>query len=159
MQEYYEQTTVTKPVVHMHFKTDNDNSLIPQKATEHSAGFDLRSKHSVVLLNNKRTLIPTGVYTKIPVGYVGLLFPRSSLSKNYVYMTNSVGVIDSDYRGEILASLILNHPTEETFKIEKYERIVQLVIVPVPNISLVYTTQDWDDTERGTGGFGITGKK
>ena len=142
MYEYYEQVAVTKPVLYVHFKTDNDNSLIPQKATEHSAGFDLRSKDDVVLQNNKRTLVPTGVYTKIPVGHVGLLFPRSSLSKNYVYMTNSVGVIDSDYRGEILASLIFNHPTEKTFKIEKYERIVQLVIVPVPYVSLVYTTKD-----------------
>lgn len=141
----------------MHFKHDHP-SCIPFRATEDSAGFDLRTKCETTLENNKRTLVGTGVYVKIPKEHVGFLFPRSSLSKSNIYMTNSVGVIDSDYRGEIMASLIFNHPTEKSITIPAFERIVQLVVVPVPYVSLVYTNQDWDDTARGTGGFGSTGK-
>lgn len=138
-----------------------DPALTPTKATEGSAGFDLRAKKETVLPNCERVLVGTGVRAKIPKDHVGLLFPRSSLSKQGITMTNSVGVIDSDYRGEIMASLMYRGE-HMSWIIPKHERIVQLVIVPVPRFEVSvdkYSTEEqWNNTARGTGGFGSTGK-
>ena len=111
----------------------------------------------------ERVLVGTGVRVRIPEDHVGLLFPRSSLSKFGVQMTNSVGVIDSDYRGEIMASLMYNGTTGwNAYVIPKHERIVQLVVVPVPHfvtkIDEHSTEEQWNNTARGTGGFGSTGR-
>ena len=136
------------------------SDLEPTRANPTDAGLDLRSKEEVHLEIGKRTLVGTGVQVKIPVGYVGFLIPRSSLSKRSIGMTNSIGVIDSDYRGEIMASLIY-WGTEAEGVIAKGERIVQLVIVPIalPEVLVRYQDdEDWNDTARGTGGFGSTGK-
>lgn len=140
-----------------------DPVLTPTKATDGSAGFDLRAKKETLLSTGERVLVGTGVRATIPEDHVGLLFPRSSLSKFGVQMTNSVGVIDSDYRGEIMASLMYNGTTGwNGYTIPKYERIVQLVIVPVPQFEVSvdkYSTEEqWNNTIRGTGGFGSTGK-
>jgi dUTP pyrophosphatase len=94
---------------------------------------------------------------------VGLLFPRSSLSKQGITMTNSVGVIDSDYRGEIMASLMFNGVPGNCNEIDipAGERIVQLVVVPIviPLLEVnSWSDEEWNDTQRGTGGFGSTGK-
>lgn len=138
-------------------------ACMPIRANLTDAGLDLRCKTTVSLMMGKRTLVGTGVSVKIPRGYVGLLFPRSSLSKQGVTMTNSVGVIDSDYRGEIMASLQFNGVPGNCnqFDLPAGERIVQLVVVPI--LSVVPDIQDWNDelwfdTERGAGGFGSTGK-
>lgn len=138
-------------------------ACMPTRANPTDAGLDLRTKQTVVLQNGVRTLVATGVSVKIPRGYVGLLFPRSSLSKTGISMTNSVGVIDSDYRGEILASLQFNGLPDNHNEIEipAGERIVQLVVVPI--LSVVpevgdYTDEEWFDTKRGAGGFGSTGR-
>lgn len=153
---------VTKPYMPLVVKVEHGD-LIPQKGTNGSAGFDLRSKEDVVLKPNKRTLVGTGVRAIIPEDHVGLLFPRSSLSKNSIVMTNSVGVIDSDYRGEILASLMYMGEFENGVIIPKNERIVQLVVMPVPYTTIKvdnYSTEEqWNNTARGTGGFGSTGKQ
>lgn len=144
-----------------------DDELCPTRAHPTDAGLDLRAAEDYELKAGIRTLVSTGVSVKIPVGYVGLLIPRSSLSKKGITMTNSVGVIDSDYRGEIMASLMytmsaepFNFSTEEY--IRKYDRIVQLVIVPIalPQVrKFDPSIADWDDTIRGSGGFGSTGTK
>lgn len=138
-----------------------DPVLTPTKATEGSAGFDLRAKKETVLPNFQRVLVGTGVRAIIPENHVGLLFPRSSLSKQDITMTNSVGVIDSDYRGEIMASLMYRGELMSRI-IPKHERIVQLVIVPVPyfvaKVDQYSTEEQWNNTARGTGGFGSTGK-
>ena len=133
---------------------------MPTRANPTDAGLDLRTRENTVLSRSKRTLVPTGVSVKIPQGYVGLLFPRSSLSKQDVTMTNSVGVIDSDYRGEILASLMYTGLKNE-MELPAGERIVQLVVVPI--LSVIPDVGDWNDelwfdTNRGAGGFGSTGK-
>lgn len=138
-------------------------ACMPVRANPADAGLDLRAKMTYVLPINKRVLVGTGVSVKIPVGHVGLLFPRSSLSKLGITMTNSVGVIDSDYRGEIMASLMFNgvegNCVEHT--IPAGERIVQLVVVPivlpVPQV-MEWSDELWNDTVRGQGGFGSTGK-
>ena len=135
----------------------------PVRANPTDAGLDLRARSTYTLQRGVRTLDGTGVRVKIPVNHVGLLFPRSSLSKSGITMTNSVGVIDSDYRGEILASLIFNGIQGNCDKIDIVagERIVQLVVVPISIPMLEYTDEteeEWNNTLRGTGGFGSTGK-
>lgn len=90
-----------------------------------------------------------------------MLIPRSSLSKSGIIMTNSVGVIDSDYRGEIMASLMYIGGLQWNPVINQGDRIVQLVVLPillvVPDVQ-DWTEEEWMDTKRGTGGFGSTGK-
>lgn len=141
-------------------------ACMPERSNPTDAGLDLRCKVTTTLKSGVRTLVSTGVSVKIPRGYVGLLFPRSSLSKSGITMTNSVGVIDADYRGEILASLLFNGAIGETYNnpsidIPAGERIVQLVIVPILTISpevMEWDDETWFDTKRGAGGFGSTGK-
>jgi dUTP pyrophosphatase len=123
------------------------------------AGLDLRSKQSVTLARNNRVLVGTGVQARIPEGYVGLLVPRSSLSKKHVVMLNSVGIIDSGYRGELKACLSYTG-YQDWVTIDKDERIVQLLVVPIalPNVLVRYEDDEkWNDTARGVGGFGSTG--
>lgn len=131
--------------------------LIPNRAFPSDAGADLVAKDTVWLQPFKRTLVPTGVHVEIPIGYVGLLFPRSSLSKQNIVMTNSVGVIDADYRGEIMASLMYIGNNESGEHVLQRERIVQLVMVPIILPRFV-TVDELSETERGKGGFGSTGK-
>lgn len=134
--------------------------LTPIRANPTDAGLDLKTKETTWLKNGHRTLVPTGIRVKIPVGHVGLLFPRSSLSKYGIAMTNSVGVIDSDYRGEVMASLMYNGEYDG-YVLEKLERIVQLVVVPIvlPEVVINSEPEDqWNATSRGNGGFGSTGK-
>jgi dUTP pyrophosphatase len=139
------------------FKTIWEPGCEPVRANPSDAGADLVSKDRVLLYKKERTLVKTGVKIQIPVGYVGLLFPRSSLSKQDIIMTNSVGVIDSDYRGEIMASLMYMG-IEDGEWLQAGQRIVQLVVVPIilPRFKLVETL---DTTTRGEGGFGSTGTK
>lgn len=143
---------------------NNSGNPTPKYGTTDAAGLDLSSKDAVLLHAGARTLVGTGVYAEIPTGYVGLLVPRSSLSKRCIYMTNSVGIIDADYRGEIMASLIYSPPSSDldtgNVVITKGERIVQLVIVPYLNVDIeeVEALSDLKDTARGEGGFGSTGK-
>jgi dUTP pyrophosphatase len=138
----------------MRIKVDNAR-CIPQRAHPMDAGADLVAKEPTWLIKGRRTLVKTGVYTEIQPGYVGLLFPRSSLSKFGVTMTNSVGVIDSDYRGEIMASLMYSGDMDG-YWISEGDKIVQLVMVPIalPTFEVV---EDLSNTERGSGGFGSTG--
>lgn len=145
----------------------DDEELKPERAHPTDAGLDLKASHNYTLQHGVRVVVGTGIRVKIPVGYVGLLVPRSSLSKRGITMTNSIGIIDSDYRGEIMASLMYTMSAEPynynlTMVISKYERIVQLVIVPIALPQVVKFNpehSDWDDTARGTGGFGSTGTK
>jgi dUTP pyrophosphatase len=138
-----------------------DPSLAPIRANPTDAGLDLKSAYDVTLTKGVRTLVGTGVHAKIPHNHVGFLFARSSLSKKNIILTNSVGVIDSDYRGEILASLMYLGSNEtlssDWITLTRGERIVQLVVVPIALPVPVYGEQDWFDTERGENGFGSTG--
>jgi dUTP pyrophosphatase len=138
-------------------------ACMPVRSNPTDAGLDLRAKMTYWLPINERTLVGTGVSVKIPVNHVGLLFPRSSLSKSGITMTNSVGVIDSDYRGEIMASLMFNGVpgNDRGYDLQAGERIVQLVVVPVVLVKpevMDWTDDMWYDTKRGEGGFGSTGK-
>lgn len=129
----------------------------PKKQTLGSAGIDLfnNTDKDITIKPGEYAIISTGFYVEIPDGHVGLLFARGSLGYKYgCTLTNSVGVIDSDYRGEVMARITNISQTLHTIKAG--ERCVQLVIVPIPDTE--YIEEELNDTERGTNGFGSTGR-
>ena len=134
-----------------------DKNCIPKKAHTVDAGFDLKARKYTSVFPQDTQFVPTGVCVEIPVGFVGLLFLRSSISKTPLRMANSVGVIDSGFTGEIQVPLY-NTSEVEIVDVDKYERIAQLVIVPIGDVSLEIV-EELEDTDRGTGGFGSTGRK
>lgn len=138
----------------------NDNAIIPKRATEGSAGMDLYAciETPIVLGAGERTMIPTGIAISLPnADYVAYIYARSGLAvKNGITLSNCVGVVDSDYRGEIKVGLI--NLSKHDFVINPNERIAQMVIAPVilPEIEEV---AELDETLRGEGGFGSTGRR
>ena len=129
----------------------------PKKTYSTDAGADLVSVKSFVLYPGDTELFDTGVSIKVPVGYVGLVFNRSSQGKIHVQIPHSVGVIDSPYRGNI--KVLLKNNGENPYTVLAYDtRIAQLVIMPIMLPAFIeYAGSDWDNTVRGTGGFGSTG--
>ena len=140
-------------------KLDNEE-FMPTRAHPWDAGMDLKSTFATQIAPGSMGLVDTGVSIKIPLGYVGLVFSRSSMGKVSVTLANSVGVIDESYRGNIKV-MIQNNNKDSYFDIKRGDRIAQLVLVPVliPEL-LTYTgtKEDWENTTRGTGGFGSSGK-
>ncbi len=136
----------------------NKNAKIPFRATEGSAGSDLFAciDNEITLKPNERMLIPTGIAIELnDVNCGAFIFPRSSVSyKSGVSLANCVGVIDSDYRGEIKVPLI-NH-SDKDFVVHNGDRIAQLLIMPLI-IPVFNETDELNDTQRGDGGFGSTG--
>ena len=138
-------------------KTD-DVRAMPFRAHPTDAGADLFSNQEIQLYPGETKLVDTGIAVKIPEGYVGLVFNRSSQGKIHVSIPHSVGVIDSDYRGNI--KVLLQNNGEDPYFISRYTtRIAQLVIAPVmlAEFQNWNATEPWDDTTRGAGGFGSTG--
>lgn len=135
----------------------NDDAIIPTYGTLFSAGADLYSVEEVKIDAGDTKIIHTGIILEIPEGYGGFVFARSSLaSKRGLAPANKVGVIDSDYRGEIMVSLH-NHSNESQV-VEKGERVAQIVFMPYAMANFIQT-EDLSKTERGEGGFGSTGTK
>jgi dUTP pyrophosphatase len=130
---------------------------LPQYATVASAGVDLRAnlEEPLTLRPMERILVPTGLFMELPVGYEAQVRPRSGLAiKKGVTVLNSPGTIDADYRGEI--RVILVNLSNEPFQINDGERIAQMVIAP--HVQAEWDeTQELNETERGSGGFGHTG--
>ncbi len=141
-------------------KKIRENAKLPTRATEGSAGFDLYAciDRPITLKRGDTALIPTGIAIGLDdVNYGAFIYARSGLAiKHGIGLLNSVGVIDSDYRGEICVGVIKQTDTEYT--IEPNERIAQMVIKRVELPQLVEVS-DLDNTERGAGGFGSTGTK
>jgi len=129
-----------------------NKEFLPKRANKTDAGADLMSIEDLEIYPNEQKLVSTGVATKIPEGYAGFVFNRSSQGKKGITIPHSVGVIDADYRGEI--KVLLKNISEDIYTIKRGDRIAQLVIMPV---LLPEFTDIWNDTERGTGGFGSTG--
>lgn len=127
----------------------------PYKKHPTDGGFDLKSRLDVVIEPYETVKVPLGVCVEIPQGYVGLLIARSSLSKTPLRVVTAVGVIDSDYRGEIQAPLYNDSPRD--YHIGIGDRLVQLVLVPCMYPTLEYVSE-LTSTERGCGGFGSTNK-
>lgn len=129
---------------------------VPQliKKNHNDAGFDIASNEDIEILPHNSRLISTGLYIKIPQGYVGIIKSRSSLSVAYELEVGA-GVIDSDYRGEIIVHLY-NHGNY-AYNLSKGDRIAQLLVIPVVLNSFI-EVEKLDETERGEQGFGSTGK-
>lgn len=141
----------------INIKKLSSNAKIPSYATDFAAGCDLYSSSSEKISFNpgETKLIKTGIAMEIPLGYAGLIYARSGLAtKRGLAPANKVGVIDSDYRGEIMVALH-NH-TNEVKEIDPYERIAQLVITPYVK-GLFNEVDDLNETKRGENGFGSTG--
>jgi dUTP pyrophosphatase len=135
------------------------HNMMPAYATSGSAGLDLRAciEHTQTLHPGETTLIPTGMAIHLSdAGYAALILPRSGLGhKHGIVLGNLVGLIDSDYQGQLLVSCW--NRSRETFLLNPLERIAQLVIVPVVQASF-NVVEDFAASERGEGGFGSTGK-
>ena len=127
---------------------------VPGYAHPGDAGIDLYAAHDAIV-TGETVLIPTGVAVAIPDGHVGLVCPRSGLSKHGVTVANAPGVIDSGYRGELMVRLTTTSATP--YRVHFGDRIAQLLIIPIlrPKVTRV---DRLDDTERGTNGFGSTGR-
>ena len=133
-------------------------AVIPEYKTAGAAGADLCAlvESPVTIPAGKFAMIPTGLFFEIPEGYEIQIRPRSGLAaKNGVTVLNTPGTIDSDYRGEI--KIILVNLSDKDFVVNNGERVAQMVIAPVTQASFTIVDQ-LSDTERGTGGFGSTGK-
>lgn len=137
----------------------NDKAQMPNYGTQYAAGADLYAcmEEPMTIPAGATAFVHTGIAMEIPAGLVGLVYARSGLAcKKGLAPANKVGVIDSDYRGEIMVAL-LNHSTED-ITIEAGERVAQMVIAPY--IYAQYEeTDELEDTVRGAGGFGSTGTK
>lgn len=130
----------------------------PSYATPQSAGMDLKANISepIVLEPLQRALIPTGLFIALPEGFEAQVRPRSGLAiKHGITVLNTPGTIDADYRGEI--KVVLVNLSNEAFRIEAGERIAQMVVARYEKVEWV-VADELDDTERGEGGFGSTGK-
>lgn len=136
------------------FKKLTPAAAAPYKAHPTDAGFDLTAT-SKCIDRECNTVYGTGIAVEIPEGHVGLLFPRSSINKKNLLLSNSVGVIDSHYRGEITAKFKRTAPYTAEYNVG--ERIAQLIIIPYPEVEFEEAGA-LTDTDRGTVGYGSTGK-
>lgn len=141
------------------FKKLEATAKEPRRGSTSAAGYDLTAHAIEIDVLDKGTIVYTyhsGIAVEIPEGYVGLLFPRSSVFKTKLQMSNGVGVIDSDYRGEVMAKFYL--VGQDGMNVyEEGERFAQLVIMPIPSVTFI-EAERLSTTERGEGGYGSTGK-
>jgi dUTP pyrophosphatase len=138
-------------MVRVKIKKLNEDAKIPKYAKPGDAGMDLTAIDAVH--DNDFVTYHTGLAMEIPQGHLGFLFPRSSVYKTGQKLTNSVGVIDSGYRGEIMLKFSKSHSNKE-YNIG--DRVGQIIIMPYPLVTF-YESADLSQTERGTGGYGSTG--
>ena len=136
--------------------SENCEDLMPAKAHADDAAFDLRSRVDMILPVRKSVLVPAGFSIELPVGFEAQIRPRSGLAlKHDLMLTNSPGTIDAGYRGEV-GVIMYNGGTEE-FQIKRGDRIAQMVIAKLPEVELS-AADTLSETDRGSGGFGSTGK-
>ena len=126
---------------------------LPKRAHRTDAGADLFALEAHEIYPGEQKLVDTGVAIKIPRGFAGFIFNRSSQGKKGITIPHSVGVIDSDYRGNL--KVLLKNISEDPYTIQPGDRIAQLV---VQRVELPTFRDAWNDTQRGTGGFGSTGQ-
>lgn len=141
------------------FKKLDERAVIPAYAKPGDAGLDLTSISYELSRHMNTMTFGTGLSVEIPEGHVGLLFPRSSIVKYHLSLANSVGVIDSGYRGEIKIVMRLSQ-LESPLGLKSYqlgERVAQLIVIPYPQMEIEEVIE-LTETERGHGGFGSSGK-
>jgi dUTP pyrophosphatase len=140
-------------VIELEITRTRAGARLPERAYVGDAGLDLAACEPVSLGPGERAVVPTGLAVAIPEGYAGFVQPRSGLAARHgLTIVNAPGLIDSGYRGEIQI-VLLNTDREETFNAEPGERIAQLVVLPVPEISL-REVEELPPSERGVRGFG-----
>lgn len=152
----YTTNDINSNIMDVKIKKLHPNAVIPIYAKDGDAGLDLTAT-SIIFSDNRQITYGTGLSMEIPNGYVGLIFPRSSIRKMELELSNSVGVIDSGYRGEIQATF--NKTLRDVVGVPVYkigDRIAQIIILPYPKINFVLS-DELSDTKRGDGGFGSTG--
>ena len=135
-----------------------ENAILPTYGSAQAAGADLYAclDADLTIAPGETAFVPTGLAMELPLGYVGLIYARSGLAcKRALAPANKVGVIDSDYRGEFIVALHNHGKNPQT--ISHGERVAQLVITPVLNVSFM-EAEELSDTQRAAGGFGSTGK-
>ena len=135
----------------------HEDAVLPSLGSAYAAGADLYSVEEVTLQPGQTALVHTGLAMEIPVGYGGFLFARSGLAtKRGLAPANKVGVIDADYRGEIMVALHNHGATTQT--VEKGERVAQMVLLPYLAAEY-FEVEQLSETDRGDGGFGSSGRK
>lgn len=140
----------------INIKLLTNDAKIPTRGTDGAAGFDIYASEDAVLARGKTTFVSTGIAMEIPEGFGGFVFPRSGLaSRAAVRLSNCVAVIDSDYRGELKIPLMVD--CGAGYPIKKGDRIAQIVFMPYLKAKL-NVVEELSETERGSGGFGSTGK-
>ncbi len=154
------EPALTPPVVGLVRLPHGEGLALPAYETAGAAGMDLRAANAaddaIVLAPGERRLIPTGLVFEIPAGYEAQIRPRSGLAlKHGITCLNTPGTIDSDYRGEVQVLLI--NLGQEAFTVERGSRIAQMIVAPVEQARLEERTLA-EQTERGAGGFGSTGR-
>lgn len=130
---------------------------MPTYANEHAAGLDLRAKldETVVMNPGDTYVFPTGLHAEIPNGYFGLVAIRSGLGFKGFILSNGVGIIDEDYRGEIRVKI--HHHGEEPIEVQDGERIAQMILIPYVQANLI-VSEELSETERGEKGMGSSGR-
>ena len=136
------------------FKKLHPAAVMPIRATEGAAGFDLTAV-TCRYGDNGKVFYDTGIAVEIPTGYAGLVFQRSSVYKTGLMLCNAVGVIDADYRGSIQFVFRINYGSCSPYQVG--DKIGQIVFVPIPDVELV-EADELSETVRGAGGYGSTGK-
>lgn len=139
----------------MKVKLVNEYAQLPTRGSKDAAGLDLYCPFHIKVFADSQKKIPLGIAVEIPKGHMGLLVPRSSISKTPLRCANSVGIIDADYRGEL--SIAYENISCSDYMIFRGDRIAQLIIVPIAVVD-VEVAQTLSETERGAGGYGSTGK-
>ena len=138
----------------------NDKAVLPIRAHKGDAGLDLTTTDITLEPNDCGQTVVVyhcGLAVEIPEGHVGLVFPRSSISKKSMFLTNAVGVIDSGYRGEITAKMhVTTDAAPAVYKVG--ERFAQLIVIPIPEVTITEVAE-LSETERGEGGYGSSDEK
>jgi dUTP pyrophosphatase len=140
----------------MKFVKLSSTAITPTRGTEGSAGLDLYADQDVLVSSGASVMMSTGIAVEIPAGNVGLVAIRSSVGRSGVSLANSVGVIDSDYRGEIKLCLVYTAGNGGHY-VRKGQAIAQLIVMPVLPVELMQVDA-LSNTDRGDGGFGSTGQ-
>ena len=143
----------------INIKLINENAKVPTRGSAHAAGYDLYAgaDHEIEIASHDTVKVDTGIAVEIPNGYFGAIYARSGLATNHgLRPANCVGVIDSDYRGNIIVAL--HNDTDIEQKIGINERIAQLVIQPYLPVSFNVVVENLSETDRGSSGFGDSGR-
>jgi dUTP pyrophosphatase len=143
--------------VTLRFRRLSEAARPPAQAHEGDAGYDLHAAEAATIGPGERASVGTGIAVAVPDGQAGLVLPRSGLAARHgISVVNAPGLIDSGYRGE-LRVLLLNTDTDEPFSVQPGDRIAQLLLVAVETHDLL-EVEELDETVRGAGGFGSTGR-